>query len=127
MNSGVNNLNSDDADKRVVVETSIADTRVTAQENATPAGIIIYASSYNLLPGNDPENRDRPSHIWAKIVDEHGNLIIDWDEEKVLFTIESEVGLDNEPVYDTLGGFTPAYFTELLSDIRDGVAETDFY
>ncbi|NLL61320.1 MAG: prepilin-type N-terminal cleavage/methylation domain-containing protein [Candidatus Atribacteria bacterium] len=119
--------NSDDADKRVVVETSIADTRVTAQENATPAGIIIYASSYNLLPGNDPENRDRPSHIWAKIVDEHGNLIIDWDEEKVLFTIESEVGLDNEPVYDTLGGFTPAYFNELLSDIRDGVAETDFY
>ena len=106
--------------KNVNVSTLIYNTQTIAESGSTPSGIFIYANPYNLLPGTD--ERAVPSEIFAEIVDKNGNLITDWNESNVDFSIESVVNLENEP-QDT-------YYLGNLSIPSDmpvkGVAETTF-
>ena len=111
------------SEKKVFLDTVINNEQTIAEIGAVPAGIIIYAHPYNLLPGNDPQNRDIPSHIWAEVVDKNGNLIIDWNDKEVDFDIESSTDLESNSIDNKnyLG-----YLSDLSSPIKQGVAETYF-
>ena len=106
--------------KNINVSTLIYDTQTAAEIGSTPAGIIIYANPYNLLPGTD--ERAVPSEIFAEIIDEKGDLITDWDDSNVNFSIESVVNLENESK-------DPSYLGSLsiTNDMPvQGIAETSF-
>ena len=106
--------------KNVSVSTLIYDTQTIAEIDSTPRGIFIYANPYNLLPGTD--ERAVPSEIFAEIVDGNGNLVTDWNESNVNFSIESVVNLENEyRALSYLGSLS------ITSDLPvQGVAETTF-
>jgi len=114
--------------KYVNVSTLIYDAQTIAEIDSTPAGIIIYADRYNLLPGND--TRAVPSNIYAEIVDEKGDLITDWNESYVDFSIESVVNLENETQGDSyLGGFSDTNYppTQQSVALIQGEADITFY
>ncbi|HBY57785.1 MAG TPA: hypothetical protein DEG96_08025 [Candidatus Atribacteria bacterium] len=85
-----------DKNKNIIVDTLIGNTQTTTttEAGAIPAGIIIYADRYNLLPGTD--DRVEPSHIYTEIVDKSGDIITDWDESNIYFEIESVIDLEGE-------------------------------
>lgn len=116
--TGMNN-----SKKSISVETKIYNEQSIAGKGAAPEGIVIYANPYNILPGNDPENRDIPSHIYAEIVDKKGDLIIDWNESDIYFSIISATDLDNDPLEEEsfLGNLSDNYCS-----IVHGRAETFF-
>ena len=110
------------SEKKVFLDTVINNEQTIAEVGAVPAGIIIYAHPYNLLPGNDPQNRDIPSHIWAEVVDKNGNLITDWNDKEVDFDIESYTDLEN----NSLDKYYLGYLRNSSSPIKQGVADTYF-
>ena len=115
--TGMNN-----SEKSISAKTIIYDEQIAADKGSVPEDIAIYADPYNLLPGNDPKNRDIPSHIYAEIVDKKGNLITDWNESDIYFSIISVTDLENNPLGDLfLGNLRNEY-----SPIAQGKAETLF-
>jgi len=111
-----------DNDKSITVNTLISNTQSIAEMNSIPAGIVIYAYPYNILPGTD--GRAVPSHIYAEIVDENGNLIIDWDESNVEFSIISGSVIDLDGVVHD--DFYLGTLRTSNSPIDKGVADTWF-
>lgn len=117
--------------KSITAETKIYDSRSIAEAGATPAGIVIYADRYNLLPGTD--NRAVPSHIYAEIIDKNGDIIIDWKDSNVGFNIESVIDFNGEPVEDIfylgnlrdfsvnpVNGVADTYFDQYTGEEREG-------
>lgn len=116
----INWLDRNNNSKNVNVSTVIYDTQTTAVADSTPAGISIYATPYNLLPGT--YDGAKPSLITAEIVDANGDLITDWDESDVDFSIEAVVNLKNVTQDSSyLGSIDPT-----SDGIDQGVAQTTF-
>ncbi len=112
-----------DKNKNIIVDTLIGNTQTTTtttEAGAIPAGIIIYADRYNLLPGTD--DRAEPSHIYTEIVDKSGDIITDWDESNIYFEIESVIDLEGESKYISYLGNLRNYSVPPVK----GIAETYF-
>jgi prepilin-type N-terminal cleavage/methylation domain-containing protein len=120
----INWLDRNNNTKNINISTLIYNTQITAVADSTPAGISIYATPYNLLPGTDEDAE--PSEITAEIVDENGDLITDWDESNVDFEIVEAVDFDNnsynEPSFSEIGTLS----STLGTPISQGVAKTTF-
>lgn len=108
-------------EKSISAVTKIYNTQGFAEEGSVPAGIVIYADRYNLLPGSD--ERSNPAHIYAEIIDNNGNLIIDWSESDVSFEIVSVIDFEGNPNEDIYYLGTLRYFNVTPND---GVADTYF-
>ena len=109
--------------KNVSVSTLIYNTQTIAESGSTMAGISIYATPYNLLPGTDANAV--PSVITAEIIDENGDLITDWDESNVDFEIVEAVDLVNTSYnypFSEIGTLSSTFGTP----ISQGVANTTF-
>jgi len=109
-------------EKSISAVTKIYNTQGFAEEGSVPTGIVIYADKYNLLPGLD--ERSMPGHIYAEIIDNNGNLITDWNESNVEFSIISG------SVIDLAGVVHDDFYLGTLrtssSPIDKGVADTWF-
>jgi len=124
-------LDRNNNNKSITAQTKIYDSQGIAQAGATPAGLIIYADRYNLLPGID--NRAVPSHIYAEIIDKNGNIVTDWNESNVYFEIESVIDLEGEPIENNVylgnlrdfsvnpvNGVADTYFDQYTGEEREG-------